>query len=145
MSLETKTLSPSAQTGLSEVLATATELPAPPTVPTVIAPNLSLVPAAQPPPPQTVTIPLDQLHAFTSMQARLAKVEEDQQRRAAEARAEQVKVLAAKGQVEEALHAQREQAERPPVRTSHAHPKRGPSYSAMPSMVSLPVPSEANP
>ena len=31
--------------------------------------------------PQTVTIPLEQLNAFTAMQARLAEVEEEQQRR----------------------------------------------------------------
>jgi hypothetical protein len=61
---------------------------------------------------QTVTIPLDQLNAFTAMQARLAKVEEEQQKRDATAREEQVKILAAKGQVEEALRAQREEAQR---------------------------------
>jgi hypothetical protein len=63
-------------------------------------------------PPQTVTIPLDQLNAFMAMQARLAKVEEDQQRHEAAAREEQVKILAAKGQVEEALRTQREEGQR---------------------------------
>jgi hypothetical protein len=61
---------------------------------------------------QTVTIPLDQLNAFTAMQARLVKVEEDQQRREAAVRDEQVKILAAKGQVEEALRTQREETQR---------------------------------
>jgi hypothetical protein len=68
--------------------------------------------AAQPALPQTVSIPLDQLNAFTAMQARLAKVEEEQARREAAAREEQVKILAAKGQVEEALRTQREEAQR---------------------------------
>jgi hypothetical protein len=62
--------------------------------------------------PQTVTIPLDQLNAFTAMQARLAKVEEEQARRETAVREEQVKILAAKGQVEEALRTQREEAQR---------------------------------
>ncbi len=61
---------------------------------------------------QTVVIPLEQLNVFTAMQARLAEVEEQQQRRDEAARAEQVQILAAKGQVEQALRAQREQAER---------------------------------
>ncbi len=68
--------------------------------------------AVQPALPQTVSIPLDQLNAFTAMQARLAKVEEEQGRREAAAREEQVKILAAKGQVEEALRTQREEAQR---------------------------------
>jgi hypothetical protein len=46
------------------------------------------------------------------MQARLVKVEEEQQKREAAAREEQVKILAAKGQVEEALRQQREEAQR---------------------------------
>jgi hypothetical protein len=46
------------------------------------------------------------------MQARLARVEEEQQEREAAAREEQVKLLAAKGQVEEALRTQRENAEK---------------------------------
>ena len=62
---------------------------------------------------QTVTIPTDQLNAFMAMQARLAKVEEDQQQQhQAAAREEQVKILAAKGQVEEALRTQREEGQR---------------------------------
>ena len=61
---------------------------------------------------QTVTIPIDQLNAFMAMQARLAKVEEDQQQHQAAAREEQVKILAAKGQVEEALRTQREEGQR---------------------------------
>jgi hypothetical protein len=63
-------------------------------------------------PPQTVIIPIDQLNAFAAMQARLAKVEEEQQRRDEAARVENIKVLAAKGQVEEALRTQREEAQR---------------------------------
>ena len=71
------------------------------------------VPVAGPPPSaQTVTIPLEQLQAFTSIQTRLAQMETDQRARDEAARAEQVKILAAKGQVEEALRTQREQAEK---------------------------------
>jgi hypothetical protein len=93
--------------------ASAAAAPAPPPAPAPAAAAAPQVAApAAPANPGTVTIPLDQLQAFTAMQARLAKVEEDQQRRDAEARAEQIKVLAAKGQVEEALRQQREQSQR---------------------------------
>ena len=86
-------------------LATPTPTAAlPPTVPTPTVTQVAATP--------TVTIPLDQLNAFTAMQARLAKVEEEQQKREALAREEQVKILAAKGQVEEALRQQREEAQR---------------------------------
>jgi hypothetical protein len=61
--------------------------------------------------PQTVTIPLDQLQTFTSIQARLAQVEAEQRSRDDAARAEQVKLLAQKGEIENALRIQREQAE----------------------------------
>ena len=91
------------------LLATPTSAPAPtaaspPTVPTPTATQAAV--------PATVTIPLDQLNAFTAMQAQLVKVEEEQQKREAAAREEQVKILAAKGQVEEALRQQREEAQR---------------------------------
>ena len=62
--------------------------------------------------PQIVTISLEQLNAFNSMQARLARVEEEQAKREEAAREEQVKTLAGKGQVEEALRTQREEAQR---------------------------------
>jgi hypothetical protein len=95
-----------------------------PLTPPTSATDTAILPVMQPnamqvlpstsvlPPQQTVTIPLDQLNAFIAMQARLAKVEEDQQRHEASAREEQVKILAAKGQVEEALRTQREEAQR---------------------------------
>jgi hypothetical protein len=85
-----------------------------PPAPSSVTPPPPPPPAATPPPvaPQSVTIPLDQLNAFTAMQARLARVEEEQQRREAAAREEQIKILAAKGQVEEALRTQREEAQR---------------------------------
>jgi hypothetical protein len=91
------------------LLATPTPTQAPNAVTPDPFPTSTAVETAQ---PQTVTIPLDQLNAFTAMQARLAKVEEEQQRREAAAREEQVKILAAKGQVEEALRQQREEAQR---------------------------------
>jgi hypothetical protein len=61
--------------------------------------------------PQTVTIPLEQLQTFTSIQARLAQVEAEQRQRDDAARVEQVKLLAQKGEIENALRIQREQAE----------------------------------
>jgi len=83
----------------------------PPATPAAAA--VAAVPVAGPPPSaQTVTIPLEQLQAFTSIQTRLAQMETDQRARDETARAEQVKILAAKGQVEEALRTQREQAEK---------------------------------
>jgi hypothetical protein len=66
---------------------------------------------AAPAQPQTVTIPLEQLQTFTSIQARLAQVEAEQRQRDDAARVEQVKLLAQKGEVENALRIQREQAE----------------------------------
>jgi hypothetical protein len=61
--------------------------------------------------PQTVTIPLEQLNAFTSMQARLAKIEEERQAAAAEAKRIEAETLAAKGQLEKALQDLRKQSE----------------------------------
>jgi hypothetical protein len=63
-------------------------------------------------PSQTVTIPLEQLQAFTSVQARLAQMEADQRARDEAARAELVKAMAAKGQIEEALRTVRDQAQK---------------------------------
>ena len=60
---------------------------------------------------QTVTIPLDQLNAFTTMQARLAKIEEDRQKDAAEAVRKDTEALAAKGQLETALQQLRQQSD----------------------------------
>ena len=62
--------------------------------------------------PQTVTIPLDQLQAFTAVQARLAQMEAEQRSRDEASRAEQVKLLAQKGEIENALRIQREEAQR---------------------------------
>jgi hypothetical protein len=60
---------------------------------------------------QTVTIPLEQLQTFTSMQARLVQLEAEQRTRDEAAKAEQVKLLAQKGEIENALRIQREQAD----------------------------------
>src|ERR1700733_7865856 len=67
---------------------------------------------ATPAQPQTVTIPLEQLQTFTSVQARLAQMEADQRSRDEAARAEQVKLLAQKGEIENALRIQREEAQK---------------------------------
>jgi hypothetical protein len=94
MSVETPT------TPLTPVAATAAAPP--PAAP-------SLAPPAQ---PQTVTIPLEQLQTFTSVQARLAQLEAEQRSRDESARAEQVKLLAAKGEIENALRIQREEGQK---------------------------------
>ena len=73
--------------------------------------NAPATASSAPAQPQTVTIPLEQLQTFTSIQARLAQVEAEQRTRDDAARVEQVKLLAQKGEIENALRIQREQAE----------------------------------
>src|SRR6185437_8107552 len=60
---------------------------------------------------QTVTIPLEQLQAFTSIQARLAEMEAAQRAQQEAAQQEQARILAQKGEVENALRMLREQSE----------------------------------
>ena len=60
---------------------------------------------------QTVTIPLEQIQAFTSMQARLAQLESEQRSREQAAQQEQARILAQKGEVENALRMLRDQSE----------------------------------
>ncbi len=60
---------------------------------------------------QTVTIPLEQVQAFTSMQARLAQLESEQRSREQTAQQEQARILAQKGEVENALRMLRDQSE----------------------------------
>jgi hypothetical protein len=60
---------------------------------------------------QTVTIPLDQLQAFTSIQARLAEMEAAQRSQQEATQQEQARILAQKGQAEEALRMVREQSD----------------------------------
>ena len=60
---------------------------------------------------QTVTIPLEQLQAFTSIQARLAEMEAAQRTQQEAAQQEQARILAQKGEVENALRMLREQSE----------------------------------
>ncbi len=81
-----------------------------PRLPCPKSPRLRLRSAAAQ--PQTVTIPLEQLQAFTAVQARLAQMESDQRGRDDAARAEQVKLLAQKGEIENALRIQREEAQK---------------------------------
>jgi hypothetical protein len=92
-------------------------------VETPTTPVTSVAAASAPPPPaapplatatqpQTVTIPLEQLQTFTSVQARLAQLEAEQRSRDEAARAEQVKLLAAKGEIENALRIQREEGQK---------------------------------
>lgn len=60
---------------------------------------------------QNVTIPLEQLQAFTSIQARLAEMEAAQRSQQEAAQQEQARILAQKGEVENALRMLREQSE----------------------------------
>ena len=60
---------------------------------------------------QTVSIPLEQLQAFTSVQARLAEMEAAQRAQQEATRQEQARILAQKGEVENALRMLREQSE----------------------------------
>jgi len=61
--------------------------------------------------PQTVTIPLEQLQTFTSIQARLAQIEADNRQKEQQAQQEQAAILAKKGEVENALNLLRQQSE----------------------------------
>lgn len=60
---------------------------------------------------QTVTIPLEQIQAFTSMQARLAQLEADQRGRDQAAQQAQAQALAEQGKLQEALRMLREQSD----------------------------------
>jgi hypothetical protein len=60
---------------------------------------------------QTVTIPLEQIQAFTSMQARLAQLESEQRSREQAAQQEQARILAEQGKLQDALRMLRDQSE----------------------------------
>ncbi|MGP0063536.1 MAG: hypothetical protein ACLQGP_08060 [Isosphaeraceae bacterium] len=60
---------------------------------------------------QTVTIPLEQVQAFTAMQSRLSQLEGEQRSREQSTQQEQARILAQKGEVENALRILREQSE----------------------------------
>jgi hypothetical protein len=80
---------------------------------------------AQPTPavatPQTVTIPLEQLQAFTSIQARLAEHEERVRREAQEAQRREAEVLAERGNLQDALRQLREQSEQQLIAERQKH------------------------
>jgi hypothetical protein len=84
--------------------------PATPAAATVAAVPASAVPA--PANPQTVTIPLEQLQTFTTMQTRLAQVELEQRAREDKATADRVTLMAQKGEIEKAMAIQREEAQK---------------------------------
>jgi hypothetical protein len=65
---------------------------------------------AQPATPAGITLTPEQWAAYTSTQTRLAELEESERRRATEAQAAEIKALQAKGQIEQALNLQRQQA-----------------------------------
>jgi hypothetical protein len=84
---------------------------APTPAPVLQPSDASLPPAASTEQPQTVTIAIDQLQQFAQIQSRLAQLESEQRQRDEAASAEQARLLAAKGQVEEALRAIQTQSE----------------------------------
>lgn len=73
-------------------------------------------PVAQAPPapvtPAKVEIPLDQLNALYAVQTRLAQFEKQQAEKEAAAQQEHIKILAQKGQIEDALKMAREESEK---------------------------------
>lgn len=80
------------------------------------APATPGVPATVPLPPasatqQTVTIPLEQLNAFTSIQARLADMEARERQREDAHRTELQNAMLARGQAEDAVRSVREQSD----------------------------------
>jgi hypothetical protein len=87
----------------------ATANPAAPAPATTAAQQPGAQPAANQ--PQTVTIPLEQLQTFTSIQARLAQIEAEGRQRELQAQQEQAAILAKKGEVENALNLVRQQSE----------------------------------
>ena len=91
-----------------------------PSTPTPAAPAVVLdsapPPAAPPPadpnaPPALVPIPHEQLQSLMASQTRLAQLEAEARQREEAATAEQARLLAAKGQVEEALKSIQQQSE----------------------------------
>ena len=60
---------------------------------------------------QTVAIPLEQVQAYTTMQARLAQLESEQRNREVAIQQDQARVMAQKGEVENALRLLREQSD----------------------------------
>jgi hypothetical protein len=103
--------------------ATAPASPAAPAATGQQIPNITVnVPPAQvaapvapptysPPPDQTVNIPLSQLQAFTSIQARLAEIEAQQRAQQEAAQQAQARLTIEKGQLEDGLRMLREQSE----------------------------------
>jgi hypothetical protein len=110
MSLETETPSAPATPAVASVAAPVAAAPA--AVPIAGPPVYGEPVRTAPVQPQTVTIPLEQLQTFTSVQARLAQMEADQRARDAATTAEHVKLLAAKGEIEKALLTQREDGQK---------------------------------
>lgn len=116
MSLETPAAPAAASPELPAMIHPAAVQPAPTPVahvaPPVAAHAVHAQVATTPPAIQTVTIPLEQLQAFTSVQARLAQMEADQRSRDDAAVAERVKLMAQKGEVENALALTREEGKK---------------------------------
>jgi hypothetical protein len=76
------------------------------------APAKPVAPVApvQPATPAGITLTPEQAATYASLQSRLVELEENEHRRAAEAQAAEIKALQAKGQIEQALNLQRQQA-----------------------------------
>jgi hypothetical protein len=101
----------SAETGTPSAPATpAAAAVASPTATSTATPTSTPAAVQAPAQPQTVTIPVEQLQMFTSVQARLAQMEADQRQRDETARTAQIKLIADKDGIERALNEQREDA-----------------------------------
>lgn len=85
--------------------------PPPPAAPAYLPP--AAVPAPHPAPvgPSMVSIPMEQLQAFTTIQTRLAEIEDRQRREASEAQRREAELLAERGNLQEGLRQLREQSE----------------------------------
>ena len=102
----------SVETGTPSAPATpaAAAVASPTATPTATSTSTPAAGGQTPAQPHTVTIPLEQLQAFTAVQARLTQMEADQRQRDEASRAEQVKLLTARGEVEKAMQIQQEES-----------------------------------
>ena len=100
----------------------STPAPAAPAVVSDAPPPPAAPPADPNAPPALVPIPQDQLQALMASQTRLAQLEAEARQREEAATAEQARLLAAKGQVEEALKSIQSNRVR---RSSRPRPRRG--------------------
>jgi hypothetical protein len=81
------------------------------TVPVTTPVPVAVVPPVAAAAPSTVTIPLDQLQAFTAMQARLATIEAEGRQREAQVEADKATAMIKRGEIESALALMKKQSD----------------------------------